>query len=124
MLVLITIFAVALLLIFTIFHRTLFPYLQQVKMKKWLSREGVEAEAVLLNVQQTGLYINNLPQMKLQMQVHPRTGRSFVIETHEVLSYLDLTQLHIGRALLVKYNPANTKEVMVVWQGATTPYPF
>lgn len=124
MLVLITILSVALLVVYTVLRRTLFPYLRQVKMQKWLSREGIEAEAVLLNVQQTGLYVNNMPQMKLQMQVHPRSGRNFVTETLEVLSYLDLTQLHIGRSLLVKYNPANTKEVMVVWQGATTPYPF
>jgi len=120
----IVILSISFIILLAVLRRTLLPYLRQLKMRKRLVKEGVEAEAVLLNMQQTGLYINNLPQLRLQLQVYPRTGRDFMTETLEVLSFIDLNQLHIGGSLLVKFNPVNTKEVMVLWQGATTPYPF
>ena len=105
-----------LLLLYFIFSRTLFPLMQISKMKKRLIREGIEADAVLLNMEQTGLYVNNQPQIKLQVQVHPSTGRNFVSEVREVLTLIDLSQLRIGSTLKVKYNPANTKEVVVLRQ--------
>lgn len=112
--------SVALSLVVTcfVFSRTLFPLLQTGRMKKRLLREGEEADAVLLNIEQTGLFINNRPQIKLQVQVHPPSGRNFVSEVREVLSLIDLSQLRIGSNLKVKYNPANTKEVIVLRREA------
>lgn len=101
---------------YLVLSRTLFPILQISQMKKRLMREGVEAEAVLLNMEQTGLYVNNQPQIKMQVQVQPMTGRNFVSEVREVLTLIDLSQLRIGSTLKVKYNPTNTKEVMVLRQ--------
>ncbi len=81
---------------------------------KRLQQKGVEAEAVLLNMQQTGVYVNDLPQVILQMQVQPKTGRNFVTETETLLSFKELTEMHIGHLIHVKYNPSNIKEVMLV----------
>jgi hypothetical protein len=110
----ITIAVIAVL--YFVLSRTLFPLLQISKMKRRLMSEGVEAPAVLLNMEQTGLYVNNQPQIKLQVQVQPLTGRNFVSEVREVLTLVDLSQLHIGSTLRVKYNPVNTREVMVLRQ--------
>lgn len=110
------ILAVTLLIIYFIFSKTLFPLLQQTRINRRLSREGAAADAVLLNMEETGLYVNRQPQMRLQVQVHPLTGRNFVSEAREVLTLADLSQLRIGSTLKVKYNPANTKEVMVLRQ--------
>jgi hypothetical protein len=101
---------------FFVLSRILFPILKNGQMKRRLLREGIEAEAILLNMEQTGLYVNNQPQIKLQVQVQPHTGRNFVSETSEVLTLIDLSQLRIGSTLKVKYNPTNTKEVMVLRQ--------
>lgn len=79
-----------------------------------LREKGVEAEAVLLNMHQTGVYVNNLPQVILQMQVQPKTGRNFVTEAQAVLSFSELTEMHIGHRVLVKYNPSNIREIMLV----------
>ncbi|HZH63955.1 MAG TPA: DUF3592 domain-containing protein [Flavisolibacter sp.] len=106
--------AIIVLFLYFILKLTLFPLLQIARINRRLSREGVEAQAVLLNMEQTGVYVNNRPQVKLQVQVHPLTGRNFVSEVREVLSLIDLSQLRIGTTLKVKYNPANTKEVMVL----------
>ena len=83
--------------------------LSSIKSNK-KKQEGIETEAVLINMQRTGLYVNNLPQVKLQLQVQLETGWKFVTEAKEVLTFVDLSQLHIGGILWVKYNPANLKE--------------
>lgn len=105
-----------LVIMYFVLSRTLFPLLKISQMKRRLMQEGIEAEAVLLNMEQTGLYVNNQPQIKLQVQVQPPTGRNFVSEIREVLTLIDLSQLRIGSTLKVKYNPANTREVMVLRQ--------
>ena len=110
----IIIITLSLAIMYVVLRRTVFPLLEKSKMNKRLLQEGVEAEAVLLNMQQTGLYVNNMPQIKLQMKVQPRLGRNFVTEANEVLSFVDLSQMQIGGTLVVKYNPANIKEVMLV----------
>ncbi|HEU4469532.1 MAG TPA: hypothetical protein VFR58_00490 [Flavisolibacter sp.] len=114
MLLPIVIMSLTLVIVLVFLRSAVSPLMERSKMSKRLNREGVEAEAVLLNMQQTGLYVNNLPQIKLQMKVQPRTGRNFVTEANEILSFVDLSQMHIGRTLVVKYNPSNTKEVMLV----------
>jgi len=108
-----------------VFHRTLISFFKGIYSRKKLVSEGVEAEAVLLNMQQTGLYVNNLPQVKLQMQVKTVSGLNFITEAKEILSFVDLAQLHIGGTLVVKYNPTNLKEVMLVREDILiTQYPY
>lgn len=82
--------------------------------EKRLTKKRIEARAVLLDIKQTGIYSNRLAQVKLQMQVYPDIGRNFVTEVCEVVDHSDLKQLRIGDVMLVKYNPANTKEVLIL----------
>lgn len=112
----IVLFFITLGFVLIVLQIALGPLLRKFRSNRKLSREGVEAEAVLLHMQQTGLYVNNLPQVKLQVQVQPRTGRNFVTEAHEVLSFVDMSRLRIGGVIMVKYNPYNTREVMIVRQ--------
>ena len=106
--------AIILLTVYATVSHILFPLAQIAKVNKKLMREGVEAQAVLLNMEQTGVYVNNRPQVRLEVQVHPLRGQNFVSETREVLTLIDLSRLCIGSTLKVKYNPANTKELMVL----------
>ncbi len=80
--------------------------------KKWLD-EAVEAEAIVLGVQPTGLCINNKPQVRLQLQVKPRKGRNFVIEIKDVED-LGTTGLKAGSVIRVKYNPRNYRQLSLV----------
>lgn len=94
----------------------LFTFSKKTNLERRLFKNGVEAPAILLDIQRTGLYVNNLPQVMLQMQVQPNMGRNFVTEAKEVLTPVHFSEIHIGSTLKVKYNPANTKEVMLVKQ--------
>src|SRR5687767_4899966 len=80
--------------------------------KKWLD-EAVEAEAVVLGIQPTGLYINNKPQLRLQLQVKPRKGRNFVIEIKDVED-MRTAGLKAGSVIRVKYNPRNYRQLSLI----------
>jgi hypothetical protein len=88
-------------------------FYEKIKTRR-LIKKGVEAQAVLLNVEPTGMHINKQLQVQLQMQVYPVLGRNFVVEVREVMDYSDFKQLQAGDMVLVKYNPSNTKEVIVL----------
>ncbi|HEV7781828.1 MAG TPA: hypothetical protein VGO58_11220 [Chitinophagaceae bacterium] len=77
--------------------------------KKWPAN-GVEAEAIILKMERTGLYINKLPQIRLQMQVRPDKGRNFLIDIDTVTP----PAVKAGGVVRVKYNPRNYKELLLV----------
>lgn len=81
---------------------------------KRLSKNGVRARAVLLDIHFTGAYINSLPQVHLQMQVFSKTGRNFVTEVCEAIDLSDLDHLQIGQVMEIKYNPSNVREVLLI----------
>lgn len=84
------------------------------KGHKQHSSKGIEANAIILTMEETGLYMNKLPQVKLQVQVLPERGRNFVTEIKPVLSLLELDALKTGSMVTVNYNPSNIKEVSFV----------
>jgi hypothetical protein len=106
--------AIILAFIYIIFSYTLFPVIRLALINKRLAREGVEADAILLDMEKTGVYVNRQPQVRMQVQVQPLTGRNFVSEVRQVFTAFDLKRLRIGTSIKVKYNPMNTKEVMIL----------
>ncbi len=75
---------------------------------------AVEAEAIVLKMEQTGLYTNKLPQVKLQMQVLPDKGRNFIAEINTVLPGIEPDAIKAGGTVRVKYNPVNYKELVLL----------
>ena len=114
MIVAVIIVSASLVVIFTLLHFSLYPFLKAEKLRRRLCKEGVVAEAILVGMVETGHYVNNLPQVKLQMKVSTVSGRIFVSETSEVMSLVDLAQLRPGCTMKVRYNPCNMKEIMLV----------
>jgi len=74
---------------------------------------GVLADAIVLSIQETDLYINDLPQMKLQMQIKPNKGRNFVTEIQQVIPKTIFGPLHTGSKILVKYDPGYPREIVL-----------
>jgi hypothetical protein len=76
--------------------------------------QQVEAKAIILAVEETGVYMNKQPLMKLQMQVIPEKGRNFITETKQVFSPVDMKDIRSGSTVTVKYNTGNQKEIALV----------
>lgn len=106
--------SLALVIVYSILSRTIFPRMRQVRSNRRLMRGGAEAEAIILRIERTGRYIDNEPMVKLLLKVQPVTRLHFVTEIREVITVMDLSQLRTGTMLKVRYNPANTREVMLV----------
>jgi hypothetical protein len=73
----------------------------------------IEAEAIILSIQPTGIvYNNDMLQVKLQMQVQPDQGRNFIVENRQVISPADMATVRQGSRIIVEYNPVNHKEII------------
>lgn len=94
--------------------RTLLPYFRKIRSFRRLRITGVEADAVILYMQNTGVYLSDQPQVRLQLKIQPGAGRNFVAEAREFLSPAELSQLHVGGTIRIRYDPAHPKEVMLV----------
>jgi hypothetical protein len=70
-----------------ILYQVLFsPLISLHRRKKRLLREGIEADAILLNMEEAGVFLNRQAVMILQVKVHPQNGRNFVSEIREVMT--------------------------------------
>lgn len=85
-----------------------FFFLQNKRASKKKKYGRTEAEAVVLSISQTGLLVNNKPQVKLQVQVLPDNGRNFVTE---IISVSAKEAISAGVKIRVSFNPANHRDV-------------
>ncbi len=80
-----------------------------------LAQSGLDAEATVLNVRETGVRINEQPQVTMTLDVKPANGMpSFQSQATRVISYFQAAQFQPGSRLQVKYDPDNTAQVAVV----------
>jgi len=85
---------------------------------------GEDAQAVILSIRETGVRINEQPQVNLTLEVRPTNGApSFQAQATTVISYFQITQFQPGSLLQVKYDPNNTSRVAIaatLGRAATT----
>ncbi len=70
-----------------------------------------EAEAIVLKVEQTGLYFGNKPQVRLQVQVQPERGRNYITEMIFVTSSATIIT---GTRIRVRFNAGNPQKIRPV----------
>ena len=78
-----------------------------------LKRNGLNADAIILGVQETGKATDHQSHVLLQIQVNPVQGKNFVIEMKRTLSGDELKQFLPGSKLKVRYNPHNHRQVIL-----------
>ena len=76
--------------------------------------KGIESEAIVIDIGPTGRFVNNAPQLKVQIQVEPERGRNFVTEIKQVVPQVDFNLLRSGSRIIVKYDPTYPKEVVLM----------
>jgi hypothetical protein len=77
--------------------------------KRTILTEGVQAQAVVLNVQDTGMTINDNPRVKLTLQVQPEGQVPFEVEKKVTVSRVSIPS--IGDQYVVRYDPSDTSKV-------------
>jgi hypothetical protein len=77
--------------------------------KKKVLTEGIQARAVVINVQDTGMTINDNPRVKLTLQVQPEGEVPFEVSKKTTVSRVSIPR--VGDEYVVRYDPADPSTV-------------
>jgi hypothetical protein len=88
---------------------------QPMQESKRLLQTGLPGKAKVLGLAETGVTVNNRPQVKILLEVTPdgRMGRSFQAEAKMLMSLVQIPQFQPGARLLVRYDPNNPQQVAI-----------
>lgn len=80
-----------------------------------LVQNGIRGEAEILHREQTGTYINELPQVKFLLQITMPDREPYKIKYKDVISMLDLGSINVGAKLPVFVDPDNPENILIVY---------
>lgn len=110
-----SIFALIFIVVFGgVFWSVFRPMMTQNKLLK----TGVSARAVIKELSDTGVTVNNAPQIKLLLEVFPPTGTPYLVQTKMLISRLQTSSFQPGMELAVKIDPDDKDKVAIDPAGA------
>jgi hypothetical protein len=77
--------------------------------KKKILENGAQGEAVVINIADTGMTINDNPRVKLTLQVQPENGTPFQVTKKQTVSRVAIPT--VGTRFFVRYDPANPEDL-------------
>jgi hypothetical protein len=77
-------------------------------------KNGVTAQAKVLKVWDTGVSINDNPQVGLLLEVSPPGGNSFQVEAKTMVSRLNAALVQPGITAEVKYDPEKPQRIQIL----------
>jgi hypothetical protein len=80
--------------------------------------QGVSGQATIVGMRQTGVYVNEQPQVELQLQVQDQMYGPRQLTVKEYVPLMMLGTQSSGRPLPVKVDPANPNNVVIEWESA------
>jgi hypothetical protein len=83
-------------------------------MERELLATGAPASARIVSVGETGMYINNQPQVKIVLEVAPADGPTFAATVNKVVSLLQIPRIQPGTVVEVRYDRANPSRLALV----------
>jgi hypothetical protein len=81
--------------------------------RQQLLQHGESAPATILQIAETGMRVNDQPQVRLLLDVRPTTRPAFQAQTTMLISYLQASMFQPGMMVEVKYDPNDTSKVTV-----------
>jgi hypothetical protein len=83
-----------------------------------IKAQGVPGRATIVGMRQTGVHVNEQPQVELRLQVEDPMYGSRQVTLKEYVPLMMLGVLSSGRPLPVKVDPANPNNVVIEWESA------
>jgi len=74
----------------------------------------VDAQAEILEVSETGTYINNQPRLRFRLAVNSPVHPYCEVVHKQVMPLTALAQLQVGNTITVKVNPDNPEDLMIL----------
>jgi uncharacterized protein DUF3592 len=83
------------------------------RKRKQLLQSGVQANAQIVEIWDTGVTVNNQPQIGMKLRVTPQTGMPYDVETKMVISRLQTAYYQPGVSCVVRYDPNDQSSVAI-----------
>jgi hypothetical protein len=77
-----------------------------------ISQTGLPASAEVLSLEDTGTLVNFNPVVRMKLRVQPQFGVGFESMVETAVSKIAIPR--VGDKLNIKYNPADTKQIVIV----------
>lgn len=78
-----------------------------------LRENGLKGQARILSVEQTGTYVNELPQIEFQLEITSSDGEIYQLKHKEVVGMLSLGAIQAGAIIPVYIDPNNKKNILL-----------
>lgn len=79
-----------------------------------LIEKGTPAPATITAVNQTGMYMNNNPQVRIDLEIAPPEGETYTVVLHRFLQLVQIPRVQPGTVVEVRIDPENPKRVAIV----------
>ncbi|MGH2575570.1 MAG: hypothetical protein ACRDFC_07715 [Ignavibacteria bacterium] len=112
-----TIFALVFVLIFFFVYWKIF---RPMVVSNKLLKTGTPAQATVLKVWDTGVTVNNDPQVGILLEVSPPMAMPYQVETKMIISRLQPNLLQQGMVVTVKIDPDDKDKVAIDLSGGTS----
>ena len=84
-----------------------------------LQKTGIPAVATILEVRDTGVTVNNNPQVKLVLEVRNNLGHKYTTSCRTMVSRINPFAFQPGMQVRVKIDPRNEQNVVIDYSGDT-----
>ena len=103
---------------FYLFYRIFFkPMINASRLQK----TGIAGTATILEVRDTGVTINNNPQIKLILEVKNPLGQKYTTQSRVMVSRINPNAYRPGMTVPVKIDPKNEMNVVLDFSGSAQP---
>uniref|UniRef100_A0A7V0Z6H5 DUF3592 domain-containing protein n=1 Tax=candidate division WOR-3 bacterium TaxID=2052148 RepID=A0A7V0Z6H5_UNCW3 len=87
---------------------------RQSNKLEWFKKFGIPGTAEIISAEQTGVYINNLPQVCLKMNITTGMIAPYTITIKKVYNLIEIGKLIPGAKMQVLVDPKNPKNILLL----------
>ena len=92
----------------------IFLYKKRIKYKETdYAPNSIKGEAKIIEMKQTGIYVNELPQVKFLLRITIPRRLPYQIEYKKIMNSFILNSLHAGAKLPVFVDPDNPERILL-----------
>ena len=88
-----------------------FRLIRSMQPNRSILQNGIPAQATIRQVWQTGTFINENPQVGMQLEVRPPGGAPYVTQVNAVIPLINIPQFQPGTVVPVKISPVDATKV-------------
>ena len=97
-----------------VFYMVYVKLIKPSQNAKRILQTGLPGKAKVLSLAETGVTVNNAPQVLLNLEVTPdHTRRPYQVQTKQIISMIHIPQFQPGARLLVRVDPNDPNQVAI-----------